>query len=955
MRPTGEQSLELTGARVVVRAATPALRGRMEAIRDLADAILRETERVLGRRGDGVPIRIDLLLAEPAAAPGPDGAGVAIVVTVSDEPDPGFAGQLTRAWVRDRFGPDATGAALLVEGVAGIAAAKVGAGPSLEDVRDWAREAARGGAAVALVTADPAQVPEDRRAAWSLAATAFTEWAIRQFGEDAVAQAIAEFDPARRDQAMVAAFRMTLGALEEDWLKQVSRSNVRSVFRALVGQLIPLFRPYWLRQAETFVYVAYDIAFGIALPLATKYLIDDVLPRKDVRGLATVIGAMLALFAIDVVVGIRRTYVNAWINERVIIDLKLKLFTKLQMLPQAFHARSSVGDLMERMGGDVDDLEAVLWQLASSSIVLVLRALFAAITLFILNPMLALVAVLTVPAFSIGYLLLRKRIEAESQQVQRLWGDAASMVQEALSSVAMTRAFGQEGTAIRRYRDMLQAQNQATMRLIVTSSLYEASNKLAQTLGQLLIFAVGGWLVIQGNLTIGGLMAFVALMPSLFSPVAAISGLGQQVQQAAGALDRVEEVLEEPLGITDAPGARDAGQLQDALVLDDVTFGYDPGRPILNGLSLAIPAGSNVAIVGQSGCGKSTTVGLLLRFHDPDSGRVLFDGADLRGLAMGSVREQIGIVFQETFVFNSSLRENIAAGRPGATDAEIAAAADAARLSAFVADLPAGFDTVLGERGVRMSGGQRQRLAIARAILRDPDILILDEATSALDPQTEAEVLETIRAAARGRTTISITHRLSSVREMDRIFVLDRGRLAEAGTFDELMAANGLFRRLHDRQRDAIDGGGRLANEPIEALRRAPVFAGLDDADLAGIAAAMTVLELPAGTGIVRQGEEADAFYLVLDGMTEVTVGTGRAEHPVARLGGGDCFGEIALLSGGLRTATVRALTPVSLAVLTREAFEAALGRSPTLRASFERLMASRMAELATLSGDGAD
>ncbi|MFM9107339.1 MAG: ABC transporter transmembrane domain-containing protein, partial [Chloroflexota bacterium] len=812
------------------------------------------------------------------------------------------------------------------------------------------RSAARDGSAAGLLTANPATLSPERLDEWRLAAAALVDWAIRQFGAGAVAQAVAGHDPARRDRALAAAFRMSLGTMEEDWLKQAARSGERSVFRALVGQLIPLFRPYWRRQLETFAYVAFDIAFGIALPLATKYLIDTVLPGKDVGGLLLVIGAMLALFLIDVLAGMRRAYVNAWINERVIIDLKLKLFSRIQALPQAFHARSSVGDLMERMGGDVDDLEAVLWQLASSSVVLVLRAFFAAVTLLALNPLLGLFAIATVPVFGLGYLLLRRRIEEQSVQVQRLWGDAAAMVQEALASVAMTRAFGAEQRVIGRFRDVLQARTEATMRLIVTSSLYEASNKLAQTLGQLLIFAVGGWMVIRGDLTSGGLMAFIALLPSLFLPVAAISGLGQQVQQAAGALDRVEEVLDEPLTIADAPGARPAGPPRQGIALQEVSFGYEPGRPILDRLSLEIPAGSNVAIVGQSGCGKSTLVGLLLRFHDPGSGRVLLDGADLREFAIASVRGQAGIVFQETFVFNSSLRENIAVGRTGASDAEIAGAAEAAHLGELIASLPAGLDTVLGERGVRISGGQRQRLAIARALLRDPEILILDEATSALDPQTEADLLPVLRGAARGRTTISITHRLGSLREMDRIFVLERGRLAEEGTFAGLMAAGGLFRRLHDRQQDAADGGARLANEPIDVLRRAPVFAGLGEDDLREIAAAMSIADVPAGVEIVRQGDEADAFYLVLDGMTEVSVGSGRAERPVARLGGGDCFGEIALLAGGPRTATVRALTLVRLAVLTREGFAAALGRSPRLRDAFGRLMDARLGALAAVA-----
>ena len=362
---------------------------------------------------------------------------------------------------------------------------------------------------------------------------------------------------------------------------------------------------------------------------------------------------------------------------------------------------------------------------------------------------------------------------------------------------------------------------------------------------------------------------------------------------------------------------------------------------------MTIPAGSHAAIVGLSGSGKSTIVNLLLRFWDPQEGRLLIDGRDVRELTLGSLRGQIGLVFQDTFAFDTSLRENIALAREGATDAQVLAAARAARLESWVASLPAGADTVLGERGVRMSGGQRQRLAIARALLRDPSILILDEATSALDAQTEAEILETLDELTKGRTTISITHRLSLAARSDRIFVLEQGRIVEEGTHAELARAGGPYQRLYDEQAVYLRAGLSPIAIEVARLRTIPLLSALGPAELADLSERLTAERYPAGQEVVRQGEEGRKLYLIASGQVEVVAVCGGRVLRVNTLNPGDYFGEMGLLADEPRAATVRTMVPSELYSLARADLLSLLEHDAHARQAVEETIAARRRALA--------
>jgi ATP-binding cassette subfamily B protein len=413
------------------------------------------------------------------------------------------------------------------------------------------------------------------------------------------------------------------------------------------------------------------------------------------------------------------------------------------------------------------------------------------------------------------------------------------------------------------------------------------------------------------------------------------------VQISSGALRRVTELLDEPVTIADKPDAVELPAVDGDITLENVTFAYDRGRPILRNFNLTVPAGANVAVVGASGAGKSTITNLLMRFWDPQEGRILFGDHDIRDVTIASLRGQIGIVFQETFIFDTTVRENIAIGRLTATDEEIVAAAKGAQLESYVQSLPEGYDTVLGEQGIRMSGGQRQRLAIARVLVRDPRVMILDEPTSALDAETEAAILETLRDVVKGRTTISITHRLSLAASADLIYVIDKGQLVEQGPHAELVQAGGLYQKLYETQIQYSSRGVVAAALGEDELRTIPLFSSLSPEALKVLAGQLRPERYGPGQDVVHQGALGDRMYVIEDGEVDVIVQNGR-ERRLTTLSKNDFFGEQALLSTAPRTATVRTATTAQLLSLAQKDFQALLQANPELKQAVTDAVAAR-------------
>ena len=528
-------------------------------------------------------------------------------------------------------------------------------------------------------------------------------------------------------------------------------------------------------------------------------------------------------------------------------------------------------------------------------------------------------------------------------------GRAVALVQEILTSQPVVKAFGLEQSARAGFRLRNLSLAKSVLRVSFFSAMVERSAGIGVMLLQVLVLGVGTWMAAHDQITVGALASFLALFLNLAYSLSYTMQYLPTVVQAAGSMRRIDELLDETPRVLDRPGARQLPRLARAIAFEKVSFGYGADAAVLSEIDLTIPAESRVAFVGASGSGKSTILNLLLRLYEPSAGRVTFDGVDLREATQSSLRAQMSVVFQDSFLFNVSAADNIRLGKLDATQADIERAARAAEIHDTILALPQGYDTPLGERGGRLSGGQRQRVAIARAMLRDPRILVLDEATSSLDPGSDAAINATLERIGQGRMVISVTHRLASATGADRIFVLERGRLAESGTHEDLLARRGHYWRLWNKQSGfLVNPEGSHATVQPQRLRSLPVLDQLDDAMRAEASRLFTTEQYPADRIIMHEGDRGDRFYIIVRGSVEVVKGSGTdgaARRRLAVLQDGDHFGEIALLHDIPRTASVRTLSPCTLLSLPTEQFNYLLDRAPSLRTEMEETLRVRIAE----------
>ncbi|MEU6667760.1 ABC transporter ATP-binding protein [Streptomyces sp. NPDC046727] len=536
-----------------------------------------------------------------------------------------------------------------------------------------------------------------------------------------------------------------------------------------------------------------------------KIVVDDVLVPRDLRPFLWIAPAYLGLVVCSGLLGYADDVTSAWVGERFLLALRSDVFRHVQGLSLGFFERRRLGDVLSRVTGDVDAVETFLLSGVADALYYVIRLAVFLTLLFSLRWDLTLLALVIVPLFWGAARHFARLVKDASRERRRRSGSLSAIAEESLGNVVLVQAYNRQAWEERRFERENLGRFRAAMASVRVGAVYGPVVEIIEVTGGLAVMGLGTWKLAQGQLTLGGLLVFLALIGKLYSPVRGLSHLGTTFYAASAAAERVIELLDQRPQVAEAAPARRIGRARGEVEFDGVWFRYPGGVAwALSDVSFHVAPGETLALVGASGAGKSTVAKLQLRFYDPGRGAVRLDGHDLRELALSDVRESIAVVLQETLVFHGTVRDNIAYGRPGATDADIVAAARAADAHEFVERLPEGYDTMVGQRGRTLSGGQCQRLAIARAMIRDAPVLLLDEPTAGLDVRSGRRIMDPLRRLMAGRTTVVISHNLLTVRDATRIVVLDHGRVVEHGAHEDLLGYDGTYARLHRLNAGAV-------------------------------------------------------------------------------------------------------------------------------------------------------
>ncbi|MDO4177665.1 MAG: lipid A export permease/ATP-binding protein MsbA [Phascolarctobacterium sp.] len=536
------------------------------------------------------------------------------------------------------------------------------------------------------------------------------------------------------------------------------------------------------------------------LPWIIKDMVDQVLNNKDTSMLSYIVISIIVVFAIRGVAAFMQYYLMNYVGQRVIIDIRGEVFAKIQRLSMSFFDKNKTGEIMSYVTNDVGAMQQALVDnvvdLVTESVIL----LASIVMMLYLNWKLFLICMSTFPGIVLFIDVFGRRIRRSGKKIQEATADVTSVLQESVSNPRVIKSFVREDFEINRFNVENERNFSANIKYVKQAATLTPTIEFIAACGVTIILWYGGNAVIDGELTAGALVAFLTYAVNISNPIKRLGRIIGNIQKALAAAQRVFDVMDLPEIVHNEPGAKVLPEVKGAVAFENVDFGYNEDEKVLSNVSFDIAPGQVVALVGPSGAGKTTIASLLPRFYDVTNGTIKIDGQDIRAFTLESLREHVGIVPQETSLFNGTVYDNILFGRLDATKEEVEAAAKAANAHNFILDLPNGYETLLGDRGVNISGGQRQRISIARAILKNPSILILDEATSALDTESERIVQEALDRLMVGRTAFVIAHRLSTIKNADRILVFEKGQIVEDGNHDELLAKDGLYAHLYNIQ-----------------------------------------------------------------------------------------------------------------------------------------------------------
>lgn len=566
-------------------------------------------------------------------------------------------------------------------------------------------------------------------------------------------------------------------------------------------RIIGYFRPHRSLALATLSFAALTTLFDLVPPWLVKVIIDDVIEAKQISLLPWVLIGLVAAYGLKNVVNSLRIRCNNILEQRVIVHLRQQVFSALQKLSINFYENRSTGEIMSRIMNDTEHVERIFIDGLEGALTASLTLIGITVVLFVVNWKLALLALVPIPVLAVSAVKFSRRVHGYYHEIRTHTADLSGYLQDALSGVRETMAFYRHAHERERFDGISRKVSRSNLKAMFLWSIYSPAMIFLGTMGTVLILWVGATEVERGHLKVGELVMFVSYLALFYVPVNQIHSVNHMLQHALAASERIFDVLDMKPDVEDRPGVTaPAARVEGRVTFEHVNFAYRPDVPVLRGVSATVDQGECVALVGPSGAGKSTLIKLLMRFYDVTTGTIALDGVDVRDMPLEFLRSQIGLVQQEPFLFNGTVRDNIVYGRLDATDQDVERVAVAARAHAFIMELPEQYETWIGERGVKLSVGQKQRVAIARVLLKNPPIVIFDEATSNIDAETEVKIREALAVLIQDRTTIIIAHRLTTLQQVDRIIVLERGRLVEEGTHAELLAEKGLYANMYEAQ-----------------------------------------------------------------------------------------------------------------------------------------------------------
>jgi ATP-binding cassette subfamily B protein len=580
----------------------------------------------------------------------------------------------------------------------------------------------------------------------------------------------------------------------------VTDEDMKAINPDILRRLLRYVRPYLSQFVLGLVMILVSTGAGLAGPWLIRTAVDDYILTGDYQGLLLIAGLYLAVYAVSWGANFIRQLAIARVGQSVIFDLRRDLFAHLQELTFKFFDRTPAGVLISRVVNDVGAVQ----ELVSGGILSVISDVVTLggiiVLMLTMNVKLALISFITIPVLFLVANAFRVRAGKAYRKVRTQIANVTANLQESISGVRVTQSFAREQSNLARFDQTNQENMQANMEAVSVFSVFVPIVEFIGSMGTALVLWYGGKLFGAGEVEAGVIVAFMLYVGRFFQPIRDLTMVYNELQAANAACEKIFQIIDTPAEVVDRPDAVDLGRVEGNILYDDVTFAYESGQDVLSNIHLVVPAGTRTAIVGPTGAGKSTMVSLLARFYDPTGGAIRIDGVDTRSVTMRSLRRNMGIVLQDTFLFSGTVRDNIRYGRPEATNDEILDAAKAVRAHEFIMRLPDGYDTEVRERGGKLSVGQRQLISFARALLADPRILVLDEATSSVDAYTEVLIQTALERLMHGRTSVIIAHRLSTIRNADQIAVIDAGRIVDRGTHEELLERGGLYAHLYEMQ-----------------------------------------------------------------------------------------------------------------------------------------------------------